>query len=273
MSVVSFKRRSLPLFGAGVFILLLLAVVPVSAASSNISRSYGASSPIGPSNLVSLDANHQNYVEPANTTNGKRLIGVSVTAGNSLLAVDQGEGKVQVATSGTVTVLVSTLNGPIHVGDQVAVSPFNGVGALATPGSYVIGLARTDFTDRSPGALQQAVTDASGKSRQIDVGYVRLSIGVGLASTSSNLNSLQRFVKTLTGHTVATARIIVSIIITVIVLVVLVALIYGSIYSGIISIGRNPLAKNSVLKTLSLVFAMAAAMAGVAAVTIYLLLR
>jgi hypothetical protein len=53
----------------------------------------------------------------------------------------------------------------------------------------------------------------------------------------------------------------------------LIILIYGSIYGSIISIGRNPLARYAVFRTLGGVLLMSVVMAIIAGSTIYLLLR
>src|SRR2546430_13684705 len=52
------------------------------------------------------------------------------------------------------------------VGDRVSVSPFNGVGAKALPGAYIIGLAQTGFNASTSGAKKQAVTDQTGRTKR-----------------------------------------------------------------------------------------------------------
>jgi len=53
----------------------------------------------------------------------------------------------------------------------------------------------------------------------------------------------------------------------------LVTLVYASIYGSIVSVGRNPLAKNAIFRTLGSVMVMAIITVTVACVTIYYLLR
>src|SRR4051812_13274251 len=83
--------------------LLVLSASSASAASANISRSYQAKTAIVTGSLVSLDTGDSNQVVSANSDNAKRLVGVAVRSGDSLLAVDASTGKVQVATSGSVS--------------------------------------------------------------------------------------------------------------------------------------------------------------------------
>jgi hypothetical protein len=260
--------------GAGLA-LLILGLAPAGASSANISHSYQSTKAIANGSLVSLDPKRSDYVQAANTMNGSRLLGVVVNGSDSLLAVDAAPGKAQVATSGNAAVLVSTIGGTIKVGDQIGVSPFNGVGMKAAPGLPVIGLAQTAFDSGTSGATTQSVTDKQGKRSQIEVGFSRINIAIGTNASDAyqNLNALQRFARSVTGHTVSTIRVAISIIIVAVALIALVTLVYASVYGGIISVGRNPLAKYAVFRTLGSVLGMAALTTLVAGTTVYLLLR
>lgn len=261
--------------GIGLF-LILLGLAPVGASSANISHSYNTNQTVKPGSLVSLDSQNKDYVVLANTENGKKLLGVAVNSDDSLIAVDASSDKTQVATSGEATTLVSTLNGDINVGDQIAVSPFSGVGMKATDGGYIIGLAQTSFNANSPGATEETVKDKDGKSSQVSFGYVRINVAIGSGTTQGGgpqLSGLQKITKSLTGHVVSTARIIIALIIAIVALAALVTLVYASIYGGIISIGRNPLAKFAVFRTMSSVLVMVAFIALIASGLIFLLLR
>ena len=256
--------------------LITLGLASTSASSANISHSYHMVGAVTNGSLVSLDPQRSDYVQPANTGNGSRLLGVAVVASDSLIAVNPTQGNTQVATSGTATALVSNLDGDINVGDQVAVSPFNGIGMKALPGSYIIGLAQSAMTANSSGVITEQVTDKSGKASTISVGFIRVNIAIGVNNTSggtSSLNSLQKIVKSLTGHVVSTARIIISIIIAAVATIALMTLIYASIFGSIISIGRNPLASHAVFRTLGVVLFMALLTAGFAGLIITFLLH
>jgi hypothetical protein len=245
-----------------------------SATSASISKSYSADGNIQAGSLVSLETGRTGYVQAANTGNAAQLLGIAVANNQSLLAVDPSSSTIQVATDGTATALVSNLNGSINVGDQIAVSPFNGVGMKAEAGSRTIGLAQTNFNSSTVGATSEKVTDNSGQSNSILVGYIRIGVSLGTAnSTSSQANELQRLGRDLVGHPISTTRAIISLIVAIVTIIAIVTLIYASIYGSIISIGRNPLAKYVVLRTLASVLAMVLVIGGVAALTIYLLLR
>src|SRR5689334_459351 len=106
------RGRSAKLLLLGVSVaLLLLGLSPAGASSANISRSYRSDAGIPNGSLVSLNPSRTGYVEPANTANGTKLLGVAVASNDSLLAVDATPGDVQIATSGNATVLVSDVGG------------------------------------------------------------------------------------------------------------------------------------------------------------------
>lgn len=272
------SKKSLALVVSGTSIMLSgLALATVSAASANISHSYKATSTIPNGSIVSLDPAHQGYVQAANTGNGSHLIGVTVVSQDSLLAIDPTATTVQVALSGTTNTLVSTVNGNIKVGDQISVSPFSGIGMEILPGSRIIGVAQTPFDSKTSGATTETIKDKAGHPHQIQIGYVRLTIGIGTGSSTggggNQANFLQRLIKSITGHTISTIRIILSLVVGLIALVSLVTLVYASIYGSIVSVGRNPLAKTAIYRTLGSVMVMAFITVGIACVTIYYLLK
>jgi hypothetical protein len=252
----------------------LLGTAAANAASATISHSYHTTSSIPTGSIVSLDAGQSNSVQTANTTNGSRIVGVALSSNESLIAVDQNAQELSVATSGTVATLVSTLNGTISVGNQIAVSALSGVGMKATAGSHVIGLAAAAFSSSSAGTTTQTMTDITGKSHTVTVGYIPVTIAITTMSGGGpQLNSLQKLVQSLTGHVISTPRIILAIVVAGIALALLVTLVYGSIYGSIISIGRNPLAKYVILRNLTSVLVMASLTTLVAGSIIFFLLH
>jgi hypothetical protein len=271
------RRRCSKLLLPGVVATLaLLSLATASASSPNISHSYQAAKGVNNGSLVSLDPSRSGFVEPANTANDGQLLGVAVATNDSLVAIDPGPGQVQIATSGGATALVSTLNGDIHVGDAVGVSPFGGIGMKALLGSRVIGLALAPFNAQTPGATTQQVTNKRGKTTAVKVGYARVNIAIGVnasALSTSNLNTLQQAVKTLTGHTVATSRITISLVVALVAIIALITLVYASIYGSIVSVGRNPLAKYAVFRTLGSVLGLAVLTTVIAGLLIFFLLR
>jgi hypothetical protein len=146
-----------------------------------------------------------------------------------------------------------------------------------TSGYRVVGVAETPFNAHSPSAAQENVTDITGKSHNINVGYVVMTVdigsGAGTGAGGNQPNLLQKLVKDITGHTISTARIVISLIVSIVALLTLVTMIYASIHGSIISMGRNPLAKSAIYKSLSVVFVMSLITVGVACSVVYFLLK
>jgi len=266
--------RALILAG-GLLAALALPNIHAGAASASISHAYHVSQNIQSGMLMSLDSKRSEYVVPATVSNGSRLIGVASGSDGSLLAINQSSTTVQVATSGEINALVSTVNGPIAVGDEVSVSPFEGVGMKVAPGNRLIGLAQAPLTDQTGNTTTKKVFDKQGKEHQITVGFIPVTIAIGppTGANSESQNALQRLANSLVGHSVSTLRLIFSSIIAIIGMLVLITLVYSSVYGSIISIGRNPLAKYAIFRSLVSVVGMILLMALVVVAVIYLILR
>ena len=267
-------RKQIALVFLFIFFISVLPLTSVNAATANISRSYKTNQNIPNGSLVSLTQGGQS-VQLANMSNDQNLAGVTLDSDSSLIAVNPTAGTVQVATSGIANVLVSNVNGSISAGDDIAASPFNGVGMKASEGDRIIGSSLTGFNSDTAGAYQQVVTDASGNSKNIVVGYVKVSISIGTVdqkNSSFSIDSLQQFVENLTGKPISVARLLIALVITVLALAVIIAMTYASIYGGVISIGRNPLSKFSIFRTITSVLSMVFVIAIVTLVADYLLL-
>jgi hypothetical protein len=264
------------LFTTGaVCLFVVLSLSSTSASSANISHAYKSSEAIQSGSLISLDDQQTDYVVAANSDNASRLLGIAVIKNDSLIAVNEAGGTIQVATNGAADTLVSTINGKVKVGDRVAVSAFSGIGMRAVSGSHYIGVAQTPFDGSTDGA-SLSVTDKAGKTHQVKVGYVKVTIqpGVNNSGTSNaQLNDLQRLVKNLTGKSASTVRVVMSIVVALVAIITIVSMIYGSINASIISIGRNPLAKHAIFRALRSLSGMVLAVALLATAIIAFLLR
>ena len=261
---------------ASVGVSLVLGGAVAVAALSNLSYAYQSTSEIAPGSLVSLDSGRQHYVLPANNQNGQQLLGVAVAPDNSLLTADAASGNVQVGLSGVVDVLVSTLNGSIARGDHIGVSAINGVGMKAAAGTRVIGASQATFSASSPGATTRRISVANGRSETVAVGYVPVTIAISSepdSGVSGALAGARQFVASIVGHPVSTLPVVVSAIVAVVALVAVIALIYGTVRGSLVSVGRNPLAKQAIFESLAQVMAMAALIVALAVITIYLTLR
>jgi hypothetical protein len=262
--------------GAALAVCLLLAA-PVSA---SLSQAYATTTPIAVGSLVSLDAKSTGSVVVADLNNTGRLFGVVVTPSSASISLGGGtSGQVQVATNGNANVLVTTAGGPIKVGDPIAVSPIAGVGQKAGARVRIIGTAQADFDGSGDIVTKRTIEDGSGK-REVAIGQIPVVVAVatstkedGTDTTSSMIPSwAQGLTNTLAGKNVSPVRVIIAALILIVSLITVAVLLYAAVRNSIISIGRNPLSRKSVLAGLLQVIVIAIVILAVAAVAMYLVI-
>jgi len=142
-----------PLLAAALMIALsIMPIVPVLAGPL-ISEGYSSSENLSVSTLVSLRENSSDEVTAATNENVENLLGVVVSANSSSISITSSvTNQIQVATSGTMDVLVSDINGEIARGDYITASPIAGIGMKATDNARIIGVAQ--------GTLQRPVVQS-----------------------------------------------------------------------------------------------------------------
>jgi hypothetical protein len=226
-------------------------VVAAGQASGAIAQGFkaGQGADIVAGALVSAKADSSHSVELATADSADRLVGVVDT--KPLVAISQDNSEVQVVLSGTTTVLVSDINGPIKASDKITASPIAGVGMVATADSRVVGAAQADF-DVSK-ARTQTVTDRKGQSHTVHVGLIAIQVGVAYYQAPGS-NFLPPFVQSLAnsvaGRPVALLRVVLSAALLLAGFLSVAVLIYSSVRSAMISLGRNPLAASVIRKGL-----------------------
>lgn len=259
-----------------VYGLALLSATPVFA---SLSQGFATSSTIATGSLVALDSKSSGSVVIADTTNTGRLFGVVVPPSSASISLSgQGSGQVQVVTSGTAQVLVSTAGGPIKVGDYITVSPIAGVGQkVGDSSTRVVGTAQTDFDGNGDGVTKRTIDTDQGK-KEVAIGQIPVVIAVSTYTSTDGKqtyvipNWLQSLSNTLAGKAVSPIRIIMAAIILLVALVSITVLLYAAVRNSIISIGRNPLSKSSVLGGLLQVVGICAVILGLTAGAMYLVI-
>jgi hypothetical protein len=267
------KRSNCISLMAGIVLSLLL----VAPARASLSQGYSASSDIAAGSLVSLDSKKSSTVETSTLDNAPRLFGVVVPPSSASISLSGiGSNQVQVATTGSANVFVTNAAGSIKVGDQLTVSSIAGVAEkVGDTSSRVIGTAQADFDGSGSGVTKRTITDAKGKSHEVAISQIPVVIAVSTFTSTSGKqpyvipNWLQNLSNTLAGKDVAPIRIVVAGLILLVALVCITVLLYAAVRNSIISIGRNPLSRNSVLKGLLQVMTISAGILGLAAASIY----
>ncbi|MDB5183946.1 MAG: rane protein of unknown function [Candidatus Saccharibacteria bacterium] len=235
----------------GLFGIIVLCTALPAYAITPISQSYLAADTIPIGSLVSLKDNTSDQIVPSTVEDAGNLFGVTINDGSSLLSISTSKGKqIQVATSGTVPVIVSDYNGTINQGDSITASPIAGVGMKATDNVRIIGLAQTDLRS----GQKQTVKLKDGTQREVLLAQIPLLVNVSYFFKQPDKSiipeTVQKVIDGIAGKKVDTLPIIISGGIFIIMLIVVMSIIYTMIRSSIISIGRNPLSQSSVYRNL-----------------------
>lgn len=266
-TVLPYLRRIL----ASVMVALLLATN--GYALSPISQGYTAKDSVAIGSLVSLIPESPDSVEAATIDNTNNLLGVVVTENNSSLTLGRGAtGEVQIATGGSVTILVSNINGDIREGDSITASPIAGVGMRVSSNSKVIGIAQADMT-----ATTEQTIDEEGSQQTVKLGSVPVLINVSYHYQTPEKTiipaAIQNVANAVAGKAVSPLPIILSAIIFIVMLIVVMIIIFTMIRSSIISVGRNPLSQSAVYRDVIQLSAVVIAIVAAAIAAIYFILR
>lgn len=255
---------------SGCFLLYLFAPIALAIATGYTSDDTG----IQPGVTVSLSET-STADKPAVTRSVSgsetRPIGVAVSPDENIVTTGSADKTVYVQSDGEVDAFVSDLNGTPKKGDLLSVSPLKGVLVKAdTTTEAIVGTARSDFPDSAE--TTQSI-DKNGTSLSIKISKLRISLDQkGEEGRSASENALERLGRTLTGKKVGEIRVVVALIIFLIVLIAEGSIIYGAVSSAITALGRNPMARNSIVKELVRVVVIAIAVLGIGVGAIYTIL-
>ncbi len=228
------------------------------ASAQSVTQGYKSDTLLQNGMIVGLDPKDVTKVEPINSGQYNLLHGVVVNPSSSIILVGNNSTNVYVSTSGRVSVMVNDQNGNINPGDYVALSSVSGIGdkAILTD-PLVLGKSVSAFnaTDSAQQIGTVTVKDSTGKTSSLHIGYVTIDIAIGknpLIVTDNSLPSiLSRASNLVAGKMVSPVRVYVSILVLAITAFVSGSLIYGGVRSSMISIGRNPLSKKVITRSLT----------------------
>ena len=254
---------------------LLLSFVTMSyvSAAALISQSYSTTDDLALASIVSLKNNSSDEVVAASHINSDNLLGVVVSANSSSLSLTNNlANQVQVATSGTLGVLVSDINGVINRGDYITASPIKGVGMKATDNARIVGISQGSIE----GGSKQTIKNDSGKDQTVTVGQVPVLVNVSsyFKQPDKTLipSAVQNIANAFAGRSVSALPIIISAGIFVVTLLVVVIIIYAMIRNAIISVGRNPLSQSAVYRNVIQMSGLVLAILAAAFTAMYLVL-
>lgn len=269
----SSRNFSAAVFATGFLSLLTLAASHASALTT-LSQGFTSNDTLANGSIVSLKSGTSDQVVASTAKSAGAVFGVVINSDSSLLSLNNGQtNQVQVATSGTVPVLVSDINGGIKNGDAITASGISGVGMKATFNTKVIGVAQEDLTANN--SSNQTYKDKSG-THHLQVGLISVLVNVAYYYKQPDKtiipSAVQNVANAIAGKKVDSIPILVSSGIFVVTLIVVVSIIYAMIKSSIISVGRNPMSQAAVYRDVLQMSALVVGIMGVATVSIYLVL-
>lgn len=269
------KLIKISLASALVSLLLLPAVH-----AQDFTQGYSSDETLLRGSVVGVVPDETNKVQAITADQEEQLLGVVVRSTDSALTVTDDRTGVFVATSGRFEVLVSDVNGPINSGDHIAVSSIEGIGAKANrDAQFVLGAALQgiDFTNSERILSQATVTGADGNPVTVNIARIIAEIDVGpnpnRPANQQAPDSLIRFSEAVAGKPVSALKIYAGLAIILIASGISGSLLYSAVKSSIISIGRNPLSKRSVLTGLAQVVVVSTIIFVSGLVAVYLILK
>ena len=227
-----------------------------SSNAQTFSEAYGSDKPLQKGMIVKLKKNDTTKVEAVTTDTADQMHGVVIGASDASVTLSASNAQNYVATTGHYDVLVDTQGGPISPGDFITISAVEGIGMKAgNNDAVIIGRALAGFDGKSGVVSTTDLVDNQKHTQTIAIGRISLDIGVAknplLKATQTNVPEfLKKAATSLAGKPVSAVRIYTSIIVFFISTAIAASLMYGGIRSGVISIGRNPLSKKSIVRTM-----------------------
>jgi len=264
---------------------LLLLVVGATKAvlAQNVTQGYGSDTALRNGLIVQLTPGDASKVQPLTQENAANMLGVTVSSNNSpvSLSTNGAAAQVYVATYGQYDVLVGNQNGAIKTGDFITISSLDGVGMKADGGeAIIVGKALGNF-DGKTNTVGSTTLQTSSGSETVALGYVSVNISVAhnplyqkqTATPAGVPSFLAKAAKVVTNKPLGAARLYAALAVLLLALIVAGALLYAGVRSSVTAIGRNPLARHSIMRGLAQVILLALIIVSAGLVAVYLLLK
>ena len=267
VSPEAYLKQIVPFAAAlGLLLLMPLNVAAATTTTTNnqdisqaVTQSYNADSSVQMGMIVKLQDKDATTVEPLSQGGIKNMLGVTVAANDAALTLapqNVKQQQVYVATYGRYKTLVSTQNGPIKTGDYITISSIAGIGMKAgIDQSVILGKASGNFSGTSNVEGTVDIKDDKGHSAKVAIGRIPVSLEVAhnpLASKATDYvpSFLAKTAVTIAGKPVSAARIYLGAITLLVSAMVTGSILYSGVKSGMTAIGRNPLSRKSIIRSL-----------------------
>lgn len=263
--------------------LLLFVFVVARAVAQNVTQGYLSDSSLQQGVIVQLKPDDPTKVQPLSQKSEEEMLGVTVAPNDAPVALSNAdEQQVFVATYGQYDVLVSTQNGSIKAGDSIALSSLDGVGMKSDASrTAIIGKAIEDFDGRSKVQGTAQLQGSVGSATTVALGRITVNISIAhnpaykppVATQEGVPIFLSQAVQVVTDKSVGAVRIYASLLVLIVSVAIGGILLYSGVRTSMVAIGRNPLAKRSILRNLLQIVLIGMIIFIIGLIGVYLLLK
>lgn len=262
-------------------LVILIGCLSKTVLAQNVTQGYQTDQTLQKGMIVRLKPDDGKKIEALTQADASQMLGVVVSSSDapvSLSTIGSDE-DIFVATYGRYDVLLSNQNGPIKTGDLISISSLAGVGMKADNSQeLIVGKALKGF-EGNGNSDSQTVLDTNNGQRTVSLGRVQVEISVARNPLYQKdvqpgvPQFLSRFVQVVTDRQVSAFRIYASMAILLVSVVIAGSVLFAGVRSGMVAIGRNPLAKHSIVKNMVQVTLMSLIVFVIGVIAVYLLLR
>ncbi|HET7629863.1 MAG TPA: hypothetical protein VFK03_00650 [Candidatus Saccharimonadales bacterium] len=206
---------------------------------------------------------------------GQLVLASSANANYVGVVVKSDSDSVQVADeASSIPMLVSRQAGDIKAGERLGLSGLAGVAVKWQPGSPLLAVAK-----QAPKDWQSTdIVTADGQSGKaslalINVQLLKAGATAGQTDRSSYMSAVERTANQIAGHSVAVWQISLALVLGLAGIVLSVGLLFISSRESFFSIGRNPLAGNTIMSSLWKMSAVSVVILMISLTSAYLILR
>lgn len=270
-------QRFLLVAGLVLFVICSIGV----ARAQNVTQGYGSETALQKGMIVRLNPGDSTKVEALSQQDAEDMFGVIVASGEATVSLTNvgNDQQVYVATYGQYDVLVSTQNGPIKQGDYITISSLNGVGMKAEKTQQlVVGKATKGF-DGKTNLVGTTTLKSSKGDKEVTLGHVPIEVSVAhnplyeKEKEAGVPDFLSKAAELVTSRPVSAFRIYVSLAVIMLSFIIAGSILFAGVRSGMTAIGRNPLAKRSIVRNLIQVTLMSLIVFAIGLFAVYLVLR
>lgn len=242
------------IFALATLSLLMVVSVKYPIFAQAVTQGYGSDQTLQRGMAVRLKESDASKVEAVKQDAAEKTFGVVVDANDAPVTLSSDGKKVFIATAGRFDVLVSTQNGDIKAGDYISISAVDGIGMKAGEKDAVaIGRALSDFDGKSNAISSLDVKRSDGSAQKVNIGRVSGDISISknplFKATEPNLPEvLRRASEAVAGKPVNAVRVYIALLVFIVAAISSGILMFGGVRSAIISIGRNPLGKKTIIR-------------------------